>query len=194
MKVDLERELARLILHCARGCTVHSGSGVGVAPGHCALAATLSYSTEAIIRRPLEDVFDFCSDLRNELTWNPNARSVTKPTDQCTGGCRHTIFGTVVRHGTNYRRCRSVRTPWHVGVTVQREGDARANPRHAFAVPVQQPSFQEHVAARPSVSRSSFVHPARGDARMPAAGARDAPNQQKNERVSGDELGRTSLH
>jgi hypothetical protein len=33
---------------------------------------------EAVIRRPAEDVFDFCSDLRSELQWNPKAKYVEK--------------------------------------------------------------------------------------------------------------------
>jgi hypothetical protein len=42
---------------------------------------TLSYSTETVICRPLEDVFDFCSDLRSELQWNPKVKYVEKLTD-----------------------------------------------------------------------------------------------------------------
>jgi uncharacterized protein YndB with AHSA1/START domain len=42
---------------------------------------TLSYSTETVIRRPPEDVFEFCSDLRSELRWNPKARYVEQLTD-----------------------------------------------------------------------------------------------------------------
>ncbi|HET7518619.1 MAG TPA: hypothetical protein VFN05_13160 [Actinomycetes bacterium] len=34
----------------------------------------LSYSTETVIRRPPEDVFDYCSDLRSELQWNPKVK------------------------------------------------------------------------------------------------------------------------
>jgi uncharacterized protein YndB with AHSA1/START domain len=41
----------------------------------------LSYSIETVIRRPAEDVFDFCSDLRSELRWNPKAKYVEKLTD-----------------------------------------------------------------------------------------------------------------
>ena len=41
----------------------------------------LSYRTEAVIRRPPEDVFDYCSDLRTELQWNPKAKYVEKLTD-----------------------------------------------------------------------------------------------------------------
>jgi uncharacterized protein YndB with AHSA1/START domain len=43
--------------------------------------SALSYSTEMVIRRPPEDVFDFCSDLRSELQWNPKAKYVEKLTD-----------------------------------------------------------------------------------------------------------------
>jgi uncharacterized protein YndB with AHSA1/START domain len=41
----------------------------------------LSYSTEIVIRRPPEEVFDYCSDLRSELRWNPKAKSVEKLSD-----------------------------------------------------------------------------------------------------------------
>jgi uncharacterized protein YndB with AHSA1/START domain len=41
----------------------------------------LAYSTETVIRRSPEDVFDFCSDLRSELQWNPKAKYVEKLTD-----------------------------------------------------------------------------------------------------------------
>jgi len=41
----------------------------------------LSYRTESLIRRPPEDVFDFCSDLRSELQWNPKVKYVEKLTD-----------------------------------------------------------------------------------------------------------------
>jgi glyoxylase-like metal-dependent hydrolase (beta-lactamase superfamily II) len=43
--------------------------------------SALTYRTETLIRRPPEDVFDFCSDLRSELRWNPNAKYVEKLTD-----------------------------------------------------------------------------------------------------------------
>jgi uncharacterized protein YndB with AHSA1/START domain len=41
----------------------------------------LAYSTEIVINRPPEDVFDYCSDLRSELQWNPRVRYVEKLTD-----------------------------------------------------------------------------------------------------------------
>jgi Polyketide cyclase / dehydrase and lipid transport len=41
----------------------------------------LSYSTETLIRRAPEDVFDYCSDLGSELQWNPNAKYVEQLTD-----------------------------------------------------------------------------------------------------------------
>jgi uncharacterized protein YndB with AHSA1/START domain len=41
----------------------------------------LSYSTETVIHRPPEDVFDYCSDLRSELQWNPKAKYIEKLTD-----------------------------------------------------------------------------------------------------------------
>ena len=40
-----------------------------------------AYRTEILIRRPPEDVFDFCSDLRSELRWNPKVKYVEKLTD-----------------------------------------------------------------------------------------------------------------
>lgn len=41
----------------------------------------LSYSRSTTIRRPPVVVFDFLSDLRNELRWNPDAIAVEKLTD-----------------------------------------------------------------------------------------------------------------
>jgi hypothetical protein len=42
---------------------------------------TLSYRTEMAIGSAPEDVFDFCSDLRSELRWNPKVKYVKKLTD-----------------------------------------------------------------------------------------------------------------
>jgi hypothetical protein len=36
----------------------------------------LTYSTETVIRRSPEDVFDYCSDLRSELEWNPKVKYI----------------------------------------------------------------------------------------------------------------------
>ena len=41
----------------------------------------LAYSTQTVIRRPPQDVFDYCSDLRSELQWNPRVKYVEKLTD-----------------------------------------------------------------------------------------------------------------
>jgi hypothetical protein len=41
----------------------------------------LAYSSETVIRRSPEDVFDYCSDLRSELQWNPKVKYVEKLTD-----------------------------------------------------------------------------------------------------------------
>ena len=41
----------------------------------------LTYSTETVIRRPPEDVFEFCGDLRSELQWNPKVKYIEKLTD-----------------------------------------------------------------------------------------------------------------
>jgi uncharacterized protein YndB with AHSA1/START domain len=43
--------------------------------------SALSYRTETVIRRAPEDVFDYCSDLRRELQWNPKVKYVEKLTD-----------------------------------------------------------------------------------------------------------------
>lgn len=43
--------------------------------------AVLSYLVEDVIAASPVEVFDFCSDLRNELVWNPNAEQVDKLTD-----------------------------------------------------------------------------------------------------------------
>jgi Polyketide cyclase / dehydrase and lipid transport len=43
--------------------------------------SALSYRTETVIRRPPQDVFDYCSDLRSELQWNPKVKYVEKLTD-----------------------------------------------------------------------------------------------------------------
>jgi len=43
--------------------------------------ADLSYVAEDVITASPVEVFDFCSDLRNELVWNPNAEQVDKLTD-----------------------------------------------------------------------------------------------------------------
>jgi uncharacterized protein YndB with AHSA1/START domain len=43
--------------------------------------SALSYRTETVIRRSAEDVFDYCSDLRSELHWNPKMKHVEKLTD-----------------------------------------------------------------------------------------------------------------
>ena len=51
----------------------------------------LSCSTETVIRRSPEVVFDYCSDLGSELQWNPRVKYVDKLTDG------------PVRVGTRYR-------------------------------------------------------------------------------------------
>jgi uncharacterized protein YndB with AHSA1/START domain len=53
--------------------------------------SALSYRTEIMIQRPPEEVFDYCSDLRSELQWNPKVKYVEKLTDG------------PVRIGTRYR-------------------------------------------------------------------------------------------
>lgn len=40
----------------------------------------LTYRTESVIRRPPEEVFEFCSDLRSELQWNPKVKYIEKLT------------------------------------------------------------------------------------------------------------------
>jgi uncharacterized protein YndB with AHSA1/START domain len=41
----------------------------------------LAHRTETVIHRPPEEVFEFCSDLRSELQWNPKVKYVEKLTD-----------------------------------------------------------------------------------------------------------------
>jgi uncharacterized protein YndB with AHSA1/START domain len=41
----------------------------------------LAYRTETVIHRPPQEVFDYCSDLRSELQWNPKVKYVEKLTD-----------------------------------------------------------------------------------------------------------------
>jgi hypothetical protein len=41
----------------------------------------LSYSIKSVIRRSPEGVFDYCSDLRSELHWNPKVKYIEKLTD-----------------------------------------------------------------------------------------------------------------
>jgi uncharacterized protein YndB with AHSA1/START domain len=41
----------------------------------------LAYRTETVIHRPPEEVFEFCSDLRSELQWNPKVKYIEKLTD-----------------------------------------------------------------------------------------------------------------
>jgi Polyketide cyclase / dehydrase and lipid transport len=43
--------------------------------------SALSYRTATMIGRSAEDVFDYCSDLRSELHWNPKVKYVEKLTD-----------------------------------------------------------------------------------------------------------------
>lgn len=43
--------------------------------------AVLRYAVEDVMAASPAEVFDFCSDLRNELVWNPNADQVDKLTD-----------------------------------------------------------------------------------------------------------------
>ena len=43
--------------------------------------AVLSYLSHVVIEASPSDVFDFCSDLRNELAWNSKADVVEKLTD-----------------------------------------------------------------------------------------------------------------
>jgi uncharacterized protein YndB with AHSA1/START domain len=43
--------------------------------------SALAYRTETVIHRPPEDVFDYCSDLRSELQWNPKVKYIEKLTN-----------------------------------------------------------------------------------------------------------------
>ena len=43
--------------------------------------SALAYRTETVIHRPPGEVFDYCSDLRSELRWNPKVKYIEKLTD-----------------------------------------------------------------------------------------------------------------
>lgn len=47
--------------------------------------AVLTYVVEDVISASPVEVFDFCSDLRNELVWNPNAEQVHMLTEDPVG-------------------------------------------------------------------------------------------------------------
>jgi deazaflavin-dependent oxidoreductase (nitroreductase family) len=57
----------------------------GPSPGRHAAKVTamraLAYRTQTVIHRPPAEVFEFCSDLRSELQWNPKAKYIEKLTD-----------------------------------------------------------------------------------------------------------------
>jgi uncharacterized protein YndB with AHSA1/START domain len=41
----------------------------------------MRYTVEVVVARPIEEVFAFCADLRDELRWNPGAIEVVKLND-----------------------------------------------------------------------------------------------------------------
>lgn len=67
----------------------------------------LSYANQTTIDVPPDVVFRFCSDLRNELLWNPAARYVVKMTDGPVGvgtrfAARWDTLGTVAVEVVEY--------------------------------------------------------------------------------------------
>jgi hypothetical protein len=77
--------------------------------------SALSYRTETVIRRPPQDVFDYCS----ELQWNPKVNYVEKLTDG------------PVRVGTRYRARWANSGPTAVEVVqFDRPRSWRPRPRH----------------------------------------------------------------
>ena len=89
--------------------------------------SALSYRTETVIRRPPQDVFDYCSDLRSELQWNPKVNYVEKLTDG------------PVRVGTRYRARWANSGPTAVEVVQfdrpRKLGDQDHGTRHEHPVP-----------------------------------------------------------
>ena len=76
---------------------------------------TLSYETEMVIGRAPEDVFDYCSDLRSELRWNPKVKYVEKLTDGPVGvgtryGAQWANSGPTAVEVTQFDRPRSWET------------------------------------------------------------------------------------
>jgi uncharacterized protein YndB with AHSA1/START domain len=68
----------------------------------------LAYRTETVIHRPPEEVFEFCSDLRSELQWNPKVKYVEKLTDGPVGvGTRYRARGPTAGRPL-WRSCGSI--------------------------------------------------------------------------------------
>ena len=66
-------------------------------------------SSSVLINRPIEEVFDFTADPRNELQWNPKVRVMQKLTDGPVGAGTHmaakyTMSGHIELECTQYER------------------------------------------------------------------------------------------
>src|ERR1700733_3551788 len=62
-----------------------------------------------LINRPIEEVFDFAVDTRNEFKWNPKVRAMTKLTDGPIGSgtgmaAKWTMSGHIEPECTEYER------------------------------------------------------------------------------------------
>jgi uncharacterized protein YndB with AHSA1/START domain len=86
-----------------------------------------------LINRPIEEVFDFAVDSRNEFRWNPKVRAMTKVTDGPIGlgtrmAAKWTMSGHIEMECTEYER--PYRWAWANGgpiavtVTVRLSGEA----------------------------------------------------------------------
>jgi deazaflavin-dependent oxidoreductase (nitroreductase family) len=89
----------------------------------------LAYRTETVIRRAPEDVFDYCSDLRSELQWNPKVKYIEKLTDGPVG-VGTPLSGTVGQQRPRHRRGRGLRSPTKLGDQHQSPGHEHPVPRH----------------------------------------------------------------
>jgi hypothetical protein len=85
----------------------------------------LSYTSEIVIRRSPEDVFDYCSDIRDELEWNPNVKYAEKLTDG------------LVDVGTRYRAQWSNSGPTTVEVVQFDRPRMRASHAHARGMDIR---------------------------------------------------------
>ena len=99
-----------------------------------------------LMSRPIEEVFDFAVDLRNEFKWNPKVRVMTKLTGGPIGlgtrmAAKWTVSGHIELECTEYER--PYRWTWANGgpiavtftVTLSEEAGARGCGRHSMRVP-----------------------------------------------------------
>ncbi|MDP8946816.1 MAG: SRPBCC family protein, partial [Actinomycetota bacterium] len=57
-----------------------------------ALGTSQRFQRETVIERPVEEVFDFATDARNEPRYNPRIPNVEKPTAGPMGRCKHFVL------------------------------------------------------------------------------------------------------